>query len=100
MTPIDIALLPPDGGPAPGLGTRRTGAGAVQEAAVAFESVFLAEMLKHAGVGRAREGFGGGFGEGAFSAMLTREYADRIARQGLTGIADRVAGALATRGMP
>ena len=56
----------------------------------AFEAAFLAEMLGHAGLGRTPELLGGGPGEDAFSHMLTREYAARIAETGALGLAEQV----------
>lgn len=62
----------------------------MRHAAREFEATFLAEMLKHAGVGRMREGFNGGPGEAAFADMLTREYARGITRSGGLGLAETV----------
>ena len=56
----------------------------------AFETMFLTEMLKHAGVGKMPDGFNGGPGEAAFTDMLTREYAKEISRAGGLGLADQV----------
>lgn len=56
-------------------------------AAQAFESVFIAEMMKHAGVGEARQAFGGGVGEEAFQSLLSREWAEDISRTGGFGLA-------------
>jgi len=72
----------------------RGGQDPVDRAAVAFEAVFLAEMLGHAGLGEARGSFGGGAGEDAFSGMLVREYARSIAESGGTGIAEGIERAL------
>lgn len=66
----------------------------VAKVAVAFEAVFLAETLGHAGLGEARGPFGGGAGEDAFSGMLVREYARSIAESGGTGIAEGIERAL------
>ncbi len=66
-------------------------------AAREFETVFLTEMLKHAGVGKMPEGFNGGPGEAAFTDLLTREYAGEIARSGSLGLADSVMKALQER---
>jgi len=76
--------------------TRADGArhGDLDRAATALEAAFLAEMLGHAGLGRARESFGGGVGEGSFAAMLAREYAAQIAESGRTGIAQDIHRAL------
>ena len=73
---------------------------ALDQASQAFETVFLAEMLKHAGLGRMPEGLNGGVGEAAFSGLLTWEYAAEIARTGRTGLGDRIAESLRQRGAP
>jgi Rod binding domain-containing protein len=70
---------------------------AVRRTAVAFEAVFLTEMLSHAGLGEARESFGGGPGEARFAGMLAREYGAALARQGGVGIAEHVFRALLER---
>ena len=41
----------------------------LHQAADAFETHFLAEMLKSAGLGQARESFGGGVGEEQFGSL-------------------------------
>ena len=64
---------------------------AIRRVATEFEAVFLAEMLKHSGVGKPQEAFGGGAGEAAFSGMLTQEYANALAKKGGLGLADRIA---------
>lgn len=65
----------------------------------AFEAVFLAEMLGHAGLGAGREGpGGGGVGEAAFSSLLAREWAEGLAARGGIGLADHIERALAARG--
>ncbi|MEM1344188.1 MAG: rod-binding protein [Pseudomonadota bacterium] len=75
---------------------QRQPAASLEAAAQGFEAVFLTEMLKHAGLGQARNAFGGGPGEAGFSGMLVREYAQAIAATGTTGIAEAVARRLAT----
>jgi peptidoglycan hydrolase FlgJ len=62
----------------------------LRKAAEAFEAVFLAEMLAHAGLGRMPEGFGGGSGESAFSSFLTRAYAEKLAAGGRFGLAEAI----------
>lgn len=66
----------------------------LREVAKEFESVFLTEMLKHTGVGKARESFGGGVGEEGFASLLTQEYASMIADSGSFGLADQIYSAL------
>jgi Rod binding domain-containing protein len=73
--------------PAPSPTARRDG---VAAAAQEFEAVFLAEMLRHAGLGAVREGPGAGPGQSSFTAMLADEYARSIAEQGGVGIAEQV----------
>ncbi|WP_339950067.1 rod-binding protein [uncultured Albimonas sp.] len=63
---------------------------ALRKAAVEFETMFLAEALSGAGLGRTPEGFGGGVGEEAFSSLLVREQARLLAEQGGIGLAERI----------
>ena len=77
---------------------------ALREAAEAFETVFLTEMLSHAGMGATGGSFGGedlggGVGEEAFSSLLTREWADRISRKGGLGLSDAIYESLLARGV-
>ena len=61
---------------------------ALREAAVKLEAVFLAEMLKSAGFGKSREGFGGGAGEDQFGSLLVDAQAEGMARAGGIGLAE------------
>lgn len=70
---------------------------AMRAAAQKFEASFLAEMLKHTGIGKMPEGFNGGHGEAAFSDYLVHEYADSIASSKSIGLADQIYRALAER---
>lgn len=70
---------------------------ALRAVAKEFEATFLAEMLKHSGLGEPRDAFGGGPGEAAFASMLTQEYATQLADRGGLGLADRIAAQLAAR---
>ena len=47
----------------------------LREKAAELETAFLAEMLGFAGLGAARESFGGGIGEEQFSSFLRQEQA-------------------------
>lgn len=77
----------------------------LREAAQSFEAAFLAEMLAHAGLGASRASestFGGGIGGGgpgeeAFSSLLTRAWADKMAEQGGIGLSERLFQSLAER---
>ena len=53
--------------------------------------MFLAEMLKHAGLGKTSS-FGGGIGEDQFQSFLVSEQARIMAEAGGIGIAAMVAG--------
>ena len=64
-----------------------------------FEAAFLAEMLRHSGLGRMPESFNGGAGEAAFAGSLVQEYASRIAATGTLGIAEQIYNTLVERGM-
>lgn len=88
--------------PAPGADTgAETGADNLRLRAVAeqFEAAFLAEMLRHTGIGRMPEIFNGGPGEAAFSGTLIQEYANKIAANGALGIGDRIYADLIKRGL-
>jgi hypothetical protein len=74
----------------PGEDAGATRVEAHRRAAVAFEATFLAEMLKHAGLGRATPGFDGGAGEAAFGGELVAAQAELLARRGGIGVADRL----------
>ena len=62
-----------------------------------LEAQFLAEMLKSAGVGKARESFGGGAGEDQFASFLTAEYASATVRAGGIGLSEAIFQALTTK---
>lgn len=75
---------------------------ALREAAVAFEAVFLTEMLSHAGIGASSggvgdRGFDGGEGENAFASLLTREWATQLSEQGGIGLSDAIYRSLVLR---
>ena len=59
----------------------------LMDAARNLEAAFLAEMLKSAGFGQSREGFGGGTGEDQFSSFLVQEQASLIVQGGGIGLA-------------
>lgn len=67
------------------------------EVAVALEASFLTEMLKHSGHGEARDSFGGGAGEDAFSGFLAREQAGLLAAGGGIGLAEHIVESLMKR---
>ncbi len=47
-------------------------------------------MLKSAGVGKPREGFGGGAGEEQFSSFLVQEYAEATVAAGGIGLSETI----------
>lgn len=59
----------------------------LKAAAIELEAVFLAEMLKSAGFGKASESFGGGAGEQQFSSLLVEAQAKEMAKAGGIGLA-------------
>lgn len=67
------------------------------EAAQKLEASFLAEMLKSAGFGAARESFGGGAGEEQFASFLRERQAEEIVRHGGLGLAESLFEALKER---
>lgn len=70
---------------------------ALREAARELEATFLAEMLKSAGFGEARESFGGGVGEEQFSSFLRQEQARAMVKTGGIGLAESLFAALKER---
>ncbi len=70
---------------------------ALRAAAEAMEAQFLTEMLKSAGLGEAREAFGGGIGEEQFASFLRREQAGEMTRVGGIGLAESIFNALNRR---
>lgn len=55
-----------------------------------LEAGFLAEMLKAAGFGEARQAYGGGVGEDQFSGFLVQEYADATVAAGGIGLSESI----------
>lgn len=69
----------------------------LMDQARALEASFLSEMLGHAGMGAAREQFGGGAGEDQFASFLREEQAKQIVAKGGIGLAERLFLSLAER---
>lgn len=76
------------GGMTPAYGSMNPPRQDLRETAKALEASFLSEMLKTAGLGQAREAFGGGIGEAQFTSFLTDEQARNIVDRGGIGLAD------------
>ncbi|KEJ97161.1 rod-binding protein [Pseudosulfitobacter pseudonitzschiae] len=62
-----------------------------------LEAGFLAEMLKSAGFGQARDSFGGGAGEDQFSSFLIQAQAEKMVAAGGIGLSEAVFEALKGR---
>lgn len=62
----------------------------LREVARDLEAAFLAEMLKYAGLGAARESFGGGIGEEQMTSLLRNEQASALAARGGIGLAESI----------
>lgn len=79
----------------------RTVAGAdessVRAVARDLEAAFLAEMLKHAGLGAPRGMMGGGIGEDQFASLMREEHARALADRGGIGLAESMFEALVAR---
>lgn len=71
---------------------------ALFEAAKKLEATFLAEMLKAAGFGTARESMGGGAGEDQFASFLVQEQANAMVEAGGIGLAENLFQSLKERG--
>lgn len=61
---------------------------AMKEAAAKLETLFLAEMLKSAGLGKTRGALGGGAGEDQFGSFLREAQAAEMVRAGGIGLAE------------
>lgn len=70
---------------------------ALRRAAQKLEATFWAEMLKAAGLGESRSGFGGGEGEDQFSSFLVQAQANEIVAAGGMGLAEALFDALKER---
>ncbi len=71
----------------------------LRAAAQQLEGAFLAEMLKAAGLGKPREGLGGGgAGEAQFASFLAELQARQVAARGGLGLAESLFHALLGRG--
>lgn len=70
---------------------------ALRGAAQKLEATFLAEMLKAAGLGESRSGFGGGEGEDQFSSFLVQAQAEEMVAAGGIGLAEALFDALKER---
>lgn len=62
---------------------------ALRKTAQEFETVFISEMLSHAGFDKAIAQ-DSGFGGEAFSRMLVETYAENLAEKGGFGLADQI----------
>lgn len=93
----DLPPAPPLPAPAP--------SGALRARAEALESAFLAEMLRHAGLGSGpgegfntlRGPFGGGIGEEQFGSFLREAMAGQMVRAGGIGLTESLLRALGAR---
>lgn len=70
---------------------------AIWEVAQDLEATFLAEMLKSAGFGAARDSFGGGIGEDQFASFLGQAQAKEMVKAGGIGLAEAVFNTLKER---
>lgn len=69
----------------------------LRDAAEKLEATFLAEMLKSAGLGEARDAFGGGVGEDQFASFLREAQAEEMAKAGGIGLAEALFEAMKVR---
>ncbi|MCD1625053.1 MAG: rod-binding protein [Paracoccaceae bacterium] len=62
----------------------------LRETAEKLEASFLSEMLKHAGLGKTRQEFGGGAGEDQFASLLRDTQANEMVKSGGIGLAETI----------
>jgi Rod binding domain-containing protein len=89
MTPLGTSLVPP------GVQTSKTES--LRALSIELESTFLTEMLKHSGLGKAQDAFGGGIGEEQFASMQLQQTADQITKSGGIGLAENIFRSLIAR---
>jgi flagellar protein FlgJ len=77
--------------------TRSAGHEALWTVAQDLEATFIAEMLKHSGLGATSGPFSGGPGEEQFSSFLRQEHAQLFAERGGIGLAESIFRALTAR---
>ena len=70
---------------------------AMRAAATKLEANFLAEMLKHAGLGEMEGAFSGGVGEEQFASFLRQEQSQLMAEAGGIGLAETIFEAMKAR---
>jgi len=73
---------------------RDTAEAKLRKVAQQLEATFLAEMLKHSGVGESRDVLGGGIGEDQFGSFLRQAQAEEMAKSGGIGLAEHLFEAL------
>lgn len=83
-------MIVPEIGPASNQTSSRERNPEVWAAAKALEASFLSTMLQSAGLGEARDTFGGGVGEEQFSSMLASEQAKAMSNAGGVGLAESI----------
>ncbi len=66
----------------------------LRQVAKDLEASFLAEMLKGAGFGKARESMGGGAGEEHFGSFMVDAHAKSLVQRGGIGLAETIFEAL------
>jgi peptidoglycan hydrolase FlgJ len=71
---------------------------ALRDKAEALEAAFLAEMLRHSGLGEQQNTFGGGIGETQFASFLREAQAKAMVDAGGIGLAEMLMRSLAQRG--
>lgn len=69
----------------------------LRDAAQKLEAGFLSEMLKSAGLGATRQGFGGGAGEEHFTSFLIEAQATEMVKAGGIGLAQSLFEAMKAR---
>jgi len=70
----------------------------LKKAANKLETLFLAEMLKSAGMGKSRDALGGGAGEDQFGSFLREAQAAEMVRAGGIGLAEALFQSLKEQG--
>ncbi len=92
---VSVQSVPLRQGPAATDSTREEAR--LREVSQSLEATFLSEMLKHTGLDKMSEEFGGGIGAEQFASLLRDEQAKIMAETGGIGLAEHIFNALKER---
>lgn len=88
---MDLTSIPPPKSGSVPVSPNSASLDALREVSEQLEASFLAEMLKSAGLGKTRDGLGGGgAGEDQFGSFLVQAQAEEMVKSGGIGLAEAI----------